>query len=224
MKNLDVYLKSQIHNIDVYLRELALRTELTAYNRLVIYTQMAAVLLYKYVVAENQWDFSTEVSDAYLTLYNIMRQQAEFSSKAEAFSVLFAKFPGEDLLLETKNAAVMTKMHADISAFLDLSVQLIKTPTLISYSKAQDEFELQTALESGSAVITAHAGFTEVMEFTNRISGIILLYTLVSNEFSMETRAAATFITRYRRFLDMETLTLEDIKNRAMKELVFVIT
>lgn len=224
MRQFDIYVRQRIYEINAYVNELALLTEMAGYATIIVYTEpLAAVLTKNASAPTNYVVVDTNEPSAFLTKY------------ADGDSSVYVYSTSEDELL-TKYAKGDSTFVVGIDGETPLIQSFARANSTVVIATEPVNAYMESSLHGDSSMYFGTQSDPNGVHLEKFANGESTLFVgmdahMIARSFAEAAHDAPVYIgtapalirlCRYRLFSDMENVTFADFSNMTMDDVIFI--
>lgn len=220
MKIFDVYLEDRLKQLDIEIQYLSQRDTFSVFNRLYITCAMNQIEILKTIYPESAVYIESKLTKLIETVYNefsntiYLKAEVDFESKVETSGIT------KEIEIALSNEGLTEEVFTQASDRLELTV------ALLDYFTARVLGEPNFEIEMG-AIVTGT--FKQCYEQVNFVANLVvdiretlIILTGLTDVKCQMTIEASIGLFSYRRFIDMDDLTLGDFDDMPMFEVDYI--
>lgn len=224
MRQFDIYVRQRIYEINAYVNELALLTEMAGYATIIVYTEPLAAVLTKHASAPTNYIIAdSNEAPAYLTKY------------AEGDSSIYVYSTSEEELL-TKYAKGDSTFVVGIDGETPLIQSFARANSTVVIATEPVNAYMESSLHGDSSMYVGTQSDPNGVHLEKFASGDSNFFVgmdahMIAKSFAEAAHDAPVYIgtapalirlCRYRLFSDMESVTFADFSNMTMDDVIFI--
>lgn len=226
MQVLDVYLRQKLREFDVYINELAVRTELAAYNRMVLYAQIGILYAYAYAAEKNSNTFSldSDLKKVVVRTYAVLKNRSALdSSLADLLVRTFATAKDTRAVLKTSVPTITNMLIQEAAFAARLVTDTLDVNTQVS-AKAQSAFSLDSSVDMALVELTKYATVENALHLMSAVNTSLetYIYSLDSVPMRLKSTLTNMQVMRHRLISEMQDLTIADLANSEIFDVVYI--
>lgn len=225
MINYDIFLRKKVKQIDVFLNELTLNTEIKVCEKLVLKSILTNMFVIAYAVSKNNnCQLDVEVGNIFGNCFALAK--SNFLLDLSLYNSLLQKYISAD-----SNILKIYPSELDVSldsfavgnnATFNLSIDTKNELDIVKYAEICNNLGLDIFSEFTQMLVKKFIYSSNNFKIIPTCNEILEIYYSLENRLQFETSLDGIYLATYRKFSDLEGLTINDIVNMNIEDFTLI--
>lgn len=227
MQTFDLFIQKSVHTIDLYLSQLTNSSEMSAYSKVVMYSQIGALLTYQQLAAVNDvsMEVRTYVNDVLLKAYAITAKN-DFQIASHLKEVLLQKPLKSDnsiFCIASNSPSLDARSAFFAQSIVEISSNISSDIILQHNFVEQTAFEIATEVDDYLIGFISYASSESVIGMASNILATLEKFVEAAQVVvGIHSEVGDLVTTKYRTLGEMQTLIFSDLENMSMLNISYI--